>query len=232
MQFSEEQRFKLYEANLARSIEYYRHGSQSPVTKCLSSALLGQIGASYYHARAAGGYEIDAYHGLALATPENVKCLQTVLPSLIELISQAAECLRVSDMQAVLSVVGAREVWRDCLLTYHGSYGLAQCLLSAADMKNHPHLIRYADLVRPHILKIVNDWLKPESPWLDIPNEETIAIALFGSGWWGVCGQHSHGDAVEQVCCSVHGQKPPFMAGMVPWGGPAVALDLPEMGLW
>lgn len=148
------------------------------------------------------------------------------------LVSEASSGLVFSDLRALLTAVGERDAWRECLLTYHVSCGLTQCLLSAADLKRHAKLSQFTELVTPNMLKVLNGWLQPDSPWSDIPDDAAITTTLLGSGWRSLCCQDLCVGDLATACSSVHGQEPPFMSGMAPWERQAVVMALPEIDAW
>lgn len=152
-------------------------------------------------------------------------CLRATLPELVGGINQAAAWTVPVQLLTILDALFCYDAWRACTLTSDGSYGLAHCLLSCVSQEH-----TLWSEVAPGILEILNTWLRPEVPWLVIPDFATLSIAMFGEYWWQIVGVGLAETSVYRVIRSLRELRPSFLPGLVQWvPRDCSACELPDL---
>jgi hypothetical protein len=195
---------------------------------------LESLGACTLHCLGFQKYDIST--PVALSAP-CAMYVREAAPGLLALVhtGPARHSLRdLGDHLTLLSVLARNACWRDCLSDSNSSYGLTQCLLNAINlyhgdlcgsaikqMRGFRELATLTEAVMPDLLTILNDWLAPDEPWVDLPTVQGVSEALFGMAWWDFSATNP-----DTVALMIKSESPEFVAGRVLWNN--VDMCLPE----
>jgi hypothetical protein len=146
-----------------------------------------------------------------------------------------ASLLTHEDAVALLSGLVRRRIWRSCLGSEAGSYGLVVCVLHYANMYRRQQNMttgrdkEFIDKLTSVALPILNDWTKPHEPWAVCPSMEHLCRAFFGCAWWDIRQPMIEGTSGAPIIKALLSDRPPFRPGLVKWVS-SEALMLPTMG--
>jgi hypothetical protein len=134
---------------------------------------------------------------------EVAAALRTLLPIVVR---QAA-----SQLCAGASILGGlvlSDTWQECLWEESTAYDLASLVMTFVEdyTDSYPPDI----LAEPHVLALLNTWLRPSSAWMTLPDRETVARHMFGDACWEFQLQLN----IPLVGAAVYRDRPEFLPGL------------------
>lgn len=116
--------------------------------------------------------------GCAMAAPNVASaCLSRLLIALV----QRADPDHVFDVMSVLNGIGRAKCWGDCINSEDGAYAIAggsvwfiQCFLTTSEL---------CQSTGHQVVAMLNEWLKPVTPWAVLPTKLDACEHMFGAPW-------------------------------------------------
>lgn len=145
----------------------------------------------------------------------------------------------------VLGGLYANDCWRDCLVDDRHAYSLAAALLVYIGSYKDGFILD--DVTCDGICALLNEWLKPDSPWAYVPPSSVVAAHMFGDAWChlflpanvddqmtsGQMHDHNEDGTTPEYAAGVlaMSEKPPFLPGLYASGSAVTTMSLPlEIG--
>jgi hypothetical protein len=130
----------------------------------------------------------------------------------------------ISDINVLLGCLLVHTDWRDCLAEEDTAYALAVALCFFLDTETASILDILTNDEKTNILRILNEWVKPDPAWVTLPRQRVVTEILFGAPWCHFALPYQQ-DVVQIEPTSVSkevmrkaivGGQPPFMPGLCP----------------
>lgn len=190
-------------------------------------------------ALAAGPYFLKNEHAdphwlsRPLPVAPDLEALQMCLPRLM---ASDRHPIAGNESTSLLAGLHRYGCWRGCLSTVVGAKALASALLQYIDCYWESYALDAT--ARPGVLQILNEWLRPEVHWAELPGVVTICRHMFGGAWCTIALPADRPDDVggfagdeTAIELLVHNARPPFMPGLCPAQETIAGEHLPDLGL-
>lgn len=131
---------------------------------------------------------------------------------------------------ALLHGIHQHERWRDSLNSAEGAYCLASLCAAQALLDGGMQTMQLtgADSGATWLLAILNEWLRPAKPYVEMPLFADLCGALFGDAWYQFAVEHAGVDDTK-VPKLIYATRPAFKPGLVAAQIEAVAVVLPAL---
>jgi hypothetical protein len=124
--------------------------------------------------------------------------------------------------------------WRDCIETISGAYELADAIFGylAFSWISRPLVIH----TKHSVLSMLNEWLKPSTPWTDLPGDFDVCRQMFSPVWCDLAlpdqtasPTHLLENSGSAACYIVSRERPPFLPGLYEFHAGILDLTLPSL---
>lgn len=141
--------------------------------------------------------------------------------------------LQQTDSLSLLDGLLLNERWRLCLASEDDTYSLIAQILYFTwlvnDLLANPPVEGIRETLIPPLLSMLNSWLAPPVPFLEISKMIPLIRAMFGDVWCDLAlpdvGSMSHPKLIQFVLRA----RPPLLPGLLPFGIEAISIDLPSL---
>lgn len=130
-----------------------------------------------------------------------------------------------TDSFALLHGLYQNERWRHCLESADGAYGLASLCVAQSFPASDTHA---RALSSTWLLAILNEWIRPASPYTERPSLQDLCGALFGEAWHQFEVEHAE-IADRRVPRLIYATRPTFRPGLVADEFFTHSIDLPPL---
>lgn len=109
--------------------------------------------------------------------------------------------------------------WKACMASTEDCYAFSALLIGviteiSGDDLDEDYKITVLEMCCPVVIDVLNTWLKPRSPYTNMPSTAQVSRALFGEVWYDLVTAGNNDDTlVPHLILSV---RPPFCTGLLP----------------
>lgn len=141
--------------------------------------------------------------------------------------------LQQTDSLSLLDGLMYEDRWRTCLEREDDTYSLIAQFLYFTwlidDLLRKPGTKDIREILVPPVLSVLNEWLAPATPFLNVPHTMELVRVMFGDTWYALALPDVSSLSMERTIGLVLGSRPPLRPGLLPVGVEAIAIDLPSL---